>query len=601
MPPRSTPATTQGSRKLQTPLDAGAYHRAVRDPGKDLIKKFRGKPIQLAERFGLKLPEKPAIVMDRLGVYDEERFGPIVPGLRELIEDVCLGRVQDAVVVGPRGGGKSFGVAFIEFYLWMIESFDALNFGGSELQAANVYDYLVGFMEHDPYWQTLLKGETKLSESKKKDDAWIKVLTASSKSVRSPHAGGERKGKIRGGLLVIDEEAEAEPELVNTVLWTVNTAQPSVTVRSSTFHNAEGTFADLIDDHVKMGYKLYKFDIFDMCAGCDCAGGPDECQSDEKCFREDHFVDVENPDTGETEEHLLHRAYCGGRAKYARGHIPMTEVVKSWLRIKRNHGIFEVEAMGSRPTTSGHVIKDRMKYAENCEAEPAETLYQKGAPVSICVDWGAVQGGITVWQEQWGDRGERHVLLHADLIEETGLTQQIGIIVGYFNRYLDDVVDVACDIGGGGMFNNPMLRDEYGLPVRDVDFGQEKETAAAAWNLFNEANKCVYPVEFEDWHDQIKRWKRKNGRIQKGGDHLMDSSICYFAKFIDRIGLRKVRVPPRSTNTQPNTGVDAHFSKADEIERKLRRKNGQSAGLGRPMARAVGNGRRRGSSSRGHR
>lgn len=590
MPPRTTPPST---RKLQAPQGPDAFHRAVRDPGKDLIKKYRDKPIELAERFGLILPEKPAQVMQRLGIYDEERFGPIAPGLRDLVHDVCMLEVEDAAAIGPRGGGKSMGVSFIEFYLWMILSFDALNFGGSELQAANVYDYLTGYLEADPYWTSLLKGESKLSESKKKDDAWIKVLTASSKSVRSPHAGGKRKGKVRGGLLVIDEEAEAEEDLVNTVLWTVDTAMPSVTCRCSTFHNAEGTFADLIDNHAAMGYRLYEWDIFDVCAGCDCAGGPSECQSAEKCFREDHFVEAENPDTGEVEKQLLHRAYCGGRAKYARGWIPIKEIVKTWLRVKRNHAKFEVEAMGSRPSSSGHVIKDRKSYSDNITAEPAETLYQKGAPVSICVDWGAVQGGITVWQEQWSRRGDRHVLLHADLIEETGLLQQVGIIVGYFNRYVDDVVEVACDIGGGGAFNNPMLRDQYGLPVRDVDFQMEKEAGAAAWNIFNEGHRCVYPEEFGDWHDQIKKWKRKNGRIQKGFDHLMDSSLCYFTKFVERLGLERLRVPPKSLRTDPSTESDAVFKKAGEIEKRKAPRH-QNEGYGRPMARTLsGGGRRR--------
>jgi hypothetical protein len=446
---------------------------------------------------------------------------------------------------------NSQGVSFIEFYLWMIEDFDALNFGGSEQQATNVYTYLTTYIESDPYWGSLIKGETKQSETETVEKAWIKVLTASSKSVRSPHAGGWKmvRGErvARGGLLVIDEEAEAEPDLVMTVLPTINTALPSVNVRSSTFHNAEGTFAEVVDNHVAMGYKKYDWTVFDVCSGCSCSGGPRDCQSPEPCFRDDHYEDYTDPDTGETERRLVHKAYCGGLAKYASGWVPMTEIEASWRRWKRNHAKFEVEMMGSRPGSSGFVIKDRLKWASNRTDRSPESLYLPGSPITICVDWGTVAAGLCVWQEQPGDK---HVLLHADLVEEAGTTEIFGRIFGYWNRYIESVSEVAADIGGGGNYNNPSLREEYRLPVRDVNFAEEKEAGAAAWNIYNEAAKLIIPEEHEDFLDQVKNWKRKNGRIQKGNDHLCDATLCYFAKFIDRLGLTNVRVLPRTFHSQ---------------------------------------------------
>lgn len=569
--------------------------RTLRDPGRNLKARFDGRPLELAERFGVMLPEKPAQVMQRLGIYDEDYYGPITPGVRELVEDVCLLEVHDAVAVGPRGGGKSLSVSFIEFYLWMIKNFECLNFGGSELQAANVYNYLLGYMEHDAFWKSLIKGESKISETVNNEDAWIKVLTASSKQVRSPHAGGWRmvKGKRvkRGGLLVIDEEAETEPELVEAVLPTINTAMPSVNVRCSTFHKAEGTFAEVVDNHVQMGYRLYQWDIFDVCQGCDCPPDPSNprvCHSEEVCFREDHIEDYTDPDTGATSKRLVHKAYCGGRAKYARGWVPMEEILKLWKRGNRSHTKFEVEAMGTRPSMAGFVIKDRKAYSENCVDIPTSSLYQPGAPVSVCVDWGTIAAGVCVWQEQHArSGGVRHVPLHADLVEEAGTTQIMGIILGYWNRYINDVVEVAADIGGGGNYNNPTLREEHGLIVRDVNFNMEKEAAVAAWNIFNEAGKVVYPLEFEAFHRQIKNWKRRNGLIVKKDDHIMDASVCYFSKFIERLGLTNLRVLPRTMSSAPD--VPRH----GPLGRSTSRAREHSAGVGRaPLARTLGGSRR---------
>lgn len=522
--------------------------RALRDPGSNLKIKYNGKPLELAARFGILLPKKPVLRMIELGIITEEeaweRFGPTEPGLRELVEDVCSLAVKNAVAVANRGGGKSYGVSFIEFYLWMILDFDALNLGGSELQADQVYQYLLGYIESDPFWLSLIRGDPQRERTYKQNDAWVRVLTASQKSVRSPHAGGFRKGLTRGGVLVIDEEAEAEKDIVEAALPTINTARPSVNVRCSTFHNLEGSFQEVVDNHAEMGYKLYRWDIFDVVEPCDCVGGPFECQSEEVCFREDHVEHYLDPDTGEPAERLVHKAYCGGRAKYAQGWIQMNEVVTLWKRMRRNHSRWEVEAMGSRPSTAGFVIKDLLIHARNTIDKTGAELYLPGAPVTICVDWGTGAAGVGVWQEKpFG----KHALLHAELLVDNNETQIFGSILGHAHRYQAELLEIAADIGGGGNYFNKKIREDHRLPCRDVNFNTEKEAAVAAWNILNEDDALELPAEHSEFHHQVKNWKRrKDGTIKKGDDHLCDMSVCYFSKFIEQMGLQRIRVMPQT-------------------------------------------------------
>lgn len=437
---------------------------------------------------------------------------------------------------------NSKGVSFIEFFLWMILDFEAINLGGSELQAANVYDYLIGYIEAHPDFRNLLKGETKVSESKTKTGAWIKVLAASSKSVRSPHAGGIRVVDgvpiKRGGLLVIDEEAECDPDIVETALGTINTAMPSVNCRASTFHNEFGSFASVVDNAEDMGFTTFRWDIFDVCAGCKCKG--DKCESEEQCFREDHIEKVTDPDTGIIEDRLIHKAYCGGRARWAEGWVPYEEIVTFWKRIKRNHTKFEIEQMGSRPSSSGFVIKDQAAFLKNQVDEIAINYYLPGFPVSICVDWGSNHSAVTVWQALPGDR---HVLLEAQLLEEAGVHQIFGVIIGYIDKYIASFEEIAADTGGGGDYLNPTLRDK-GYPVRDVRFGEQKEAAVAAINIYNEGHRLIIPKEHQAFIVQGKGWRRINGAIKKGNDHLCDTMVCYFAKFIDDLGVTNMRIMP---------------------------------------------------------
>lgn len=532
-----------------------AFIHAVRDSGSNLKQKFKNDPLGLATMLGLKLPMKPAQRMVDMGVITQEeaieRFGPIYPGLRDMVVEVCSLEVKSAVAVSARGAGKSQSVSFIEFFLWMLKDFDALNLGGSELQAANVYDYLVGYVQAHAEWKNLIQGDMKVSESKTKQNNWIKVLTASSKSVRSPHAGGVRlvRGQEveRGGLLVIDEEAECDEDIVAAALPTINTARPSVNVRSSTFHNESGSFATVVDHAEEMGYKTYRWDVFDVCAGCNCVG--DTCQSEEICFREDHYENVVDPETGNVERKMKHKAYCGGRAKYADGWVPMVEIETLWKRTRRNHDKFEIEQMGSRPGSKGYVIKDRVKFRGNIIPGDGSEEYKAGFPVSICVDWGSLAAGVSVWQALDGDR---HLLVYAELVEDAGVSQIISKIVELHNKYIVSVTEIAADIGGGGNYLNPYLK-ELGYNVRDVPFAEQKESAVAAMNIYSEASKILIPSEYREFIEQIDKWKRVSGRIAKGNDHLCDTAVCYFAKFAAALGVNKIRVPPKSFSSLPSS------------------------------------------------
>lgn len=540
MPPRRNEPVIHGPE---------AYMSAVRDSGHAMRQQYEDDPLALAERLGLKLPEKPVFVMVRLGVITQEEADlkyNTEPGLRELVEDVCLLREESAVVVGPRGGGKSQGVSFIEFYLVFILMFDALNLGGSELQADAVYKYLTAYLNSDAYWMTLVKGEPLQSETTTVEGAWIRVLAASQKSVRSPHAGGRTKRNgMAGGVLVIDEEAEAAPDIVGAALFTVNTADPSINIRCSTFHNAEGTFAEVVEDHEDMGYKMYGWDIFDICRGdCGCTG--DGCQSEEKCFREDHIEKFVNPDTGQEEEKLIHRAYCGGRAKYAAGWEPYREILKSWRRIKRSHAVWEVEAMGWRPPTGHKVIQDQQRWKANHVDQSGVELYRPGAHVTVCVDWGTHTAAISSWQEWVGDS---HALLYAELVEEAGPEEMVGKVVAEARKWGLDFLEIAADIGGGGNYMNKLIVEQYNLPVRDVAFSEEKEAAAKAWNIYNDGGKIVIPNDVPEMDEQVKKWRRNKGRIVKADDHLCDTGICYFAKFIDRLNIPRGLVAPVVVST----------------------------------------------------
>ena len=505
-------------------LDSLEGYLEVTKPSKinNLRQYYRGKPLLLAEEaYGIYFPPKP---------IDDG-----VPGLRELIEDMCLMRVHRAVAKAPRGGGKSFGCAFVEWYHNYFNDFDWINLGGAEKQAKAVYNYLEGFV--NSHWQISSrypKG-TLMTNTVNDAGAWITVLAASPTSIRSPHAGGINitditarlegeetgfkylGGSGRGGGLTIDEECEADPNIVKDATPMVDTADPSIIMRISTFHKLEGTFEELIDNHEEMGYKLYSWDAFDICQPC-----TDDCDACFPDFREDIYFRDAN--TGQ--EILKHKAYCGGKAKLSKGWMPVAEIRQQFREHNFDCAWFEVEMMGWRPATSGHIIKDQYKFMHECIVEDAPAI--EGCHCVITIDWG-LKGEccVEVWQIQ---PGSVCVLLECDHYTHGEPENFIyETVYGLAQKYKTN--EVWADSSHPYCNNTLATSPRYRMDVREVIFRSEKDLGAGAFNAWVDLGRVKVPSRHKTFIKQVRGWKRKGGVIQKGDDHACDAALCFFLRF----------------------------------------------------------------------
>jgi hypothetical protein len=77
----------------------------------------------------------------------------------------------------------------------------------------------------------------------------------------------------------------------------------------------------------------------------------------------------------------------------------------------------------------------------------------------------------------------------------------------------------------------------------------------------------------------VRNWKRKNGQIQKKNDHLCDSSVCYFSKFIERLGTTNLRIVPQSFTSQ--VGIPAVVQQGPVVVR-------DNGGMRVPIMRSFG-------------
>ena len=502
--------------------------------------------------------------------------------------------------------------AALEFLLWAFLDFDVVNIGGSEQQAGNVYAYLQGFTsqyrEAAREWNlggrvapvTLLK-ETMVRTVRRVDplklhrptffeanteeyeftgtplakdsQAFIAVLAASPKQVRGPHAGSER----RGGLLVVDEEAEVAAEIYNAAKYTVNTARPSIILRTSTYHNAVGTFAEDFENPEAKGFERHRFSIFDVARACptavttaaqwaDLRAGQRRIPGDDDksvrhlpvlqpdcsaCPHPEYFRDGRPGVLTESGESKGAREpWCAGAAAFAEnGWMTWVEIEKLFVE-RPNDEDFEVELLGFRPSSFGLVVTDReglnacVADDELCAYLPPERRDASGFVIGrnegageciTTIDWGlsGVCAALTV-QNRYDlnpPYGCRVVIEAVDLghMADTLVYDHCDEM----NR-LYGANEVWADASHPYQNRNLAAR---GFDVHIVYFAKMKELGVGSINAHVARRAFRFPREMaRTLIEQLRGWRRdKGGKVVKGNDHFPDSLLCSAVKYLDMV------------------------------------------------------------------
>jgi hypothetical protein len=438
-----------------------------------LIEKYKHRPIEFLALKGSFYPSK----------------------LEKMFMDIYSMRVRLALIVGPRGGGKTHFFGDIAACLFLFKGFDALIGSGSDAQAARVYERVWELLGEDEEISEFVPNmTTRITEGK--DGNWIEFVPASQKRARGPHPG---EGK-RGGLIEADEEAEMDPNILNALMGTGGTAKPLVVLRGSTAHKVDGTFAEKLDN--PGNYTVYRWDAFDVCGKCEL-----KC---EECIPE------------------FRKTYCKGKAKQNSilGWISLDYIFTMWQEMDKEW--FEVELMGLRPSGAGLVIApEDLKAALREEDVP----YVPGAPNCAGIDWGFVgMTGVVATQMVKG----RLQLFDRMLFTRKGIEDIIAGLIGWREMY--GITEVYSD--SSHPFENDSLR-KAGFTVTEVTFVSFKDAGAGAVKGSAEKRLLDIPLKFKskdakkpDVVNQLAGWKRgKDGKIVKKDDHYCDALLCTMMKW----------------------------------------------------------------------
>ena len=410
---------------------------------------------------------------------------------------------------GPRGGGKTRGIASIELILWYLYNWDIINLGGSFSQAEKVYSYLTEAFQSKMISHSLESSTQR--KTKSKTGSQIFVLAATEKQTRSPHIGGADKG----GLLVIDEECEAEETVVNSALPTINSAHPSGIIRSSTFHKAFGTFQKTWDGADKLGYKRFAWDCFDVSEKC-----VDFCEA------------VKDKVTGEIGRCII-LDHCQGRAHGnaekgtpEAGWIPIEELRQSRREMSLDE--FEVELMGMRPSGTGLVFPPEALAA--CLRKERFELKPSGS-VCIGVDWGFEGETAIVMVQEQNVEMDKKIVTKKRIIHYEAFVRPKDDEIFSELEFLSKDFQIPMNLDESHKFQNDHLIN-MGAQAYEVNFRTNKERCISYLKNLMEKGLLEIPEEYDHLVSQLTQYRRaKSGKPVKKDDHGVDALVCAILHF----------------------------------------------------------------------
>lgn len=436
-------------------------------------------------------------------LFFKERGINFFLAFERMFDELYSAKVLKAVALGPRGGGKTFGAAILATAFFLFKDFDVAIVAGSETQSLTLFGYVtdwLGLAEEEEQFGDAVE-RVRHSDLVGKTGNRIVAKTASPKSIRGLHLG---RGK-RGALLIIDEEAETDEDVMKAARYTIRTANPAILLRMSTYHKLTGSFPMLVENHKELGYELYTWDSFDIAKPC-----PYEC---ERCPVPEFW-----------------EKYCKGKAKLSQGWVDVNEIIGEWKDSSKDS--FEVEVMGMRPASAGLVIQIQ-------DIERAVDLGTRAYPNEFDYSWFGIDWGFVGMTAvvALGIAADKVFVRHTEMFSRHGIDTIVEKLKKLRAQF--GIREVYAD--SSHPFENSRLRDE-GFAVWSAKPGEPGATLGVPFVTFKEEGVSILSYLFEKGRigirpsehvvlRQLRTWRRdEGGHIVKKDDHFPDALVAAMMK-----------------------------------------------------------------------
>lgn len=359
----------------------------------------------------------------------------------EFLASSVLDRPPMALVLGPRGGGKSF-LSAIGTHL------DSRHrrrhrtriLGGSKSQSAQIFEALEksvvegsgsGGSDGDAIAELLKE------RARYRNGSEVAILAASSKSVRGPHVP----------TLKLDEVDEIDPDMRESAMGMCMSdgRSPASVLMTSTWHRVGGPMEALLEKGRAKVFPLFSFCVFEVLERC-----PEERSGPalEKC-----------PACPLVAWCHSERDRNGGvpLAKLSDGHYAIDALIQKVHAVSAR--VFEADYLCRGPKADGLWFArfDAQKHVK------AEADYDSTLPVVLAIDSGVFTGAVAFQCKPSADGGPPLVNVFWDYLAEGLTAREVAraIVAGLNGRHGTRLKVVTDPAGGSRNPVGPTVLSEY--------------------------------------------------------------------------------------------------------------------------------------------
>lgn len=446
--------------------------------------------------------------------------------IRQAYANIWSGKYTRVIIKAPRGGGKSKLLGTLGFDLWFLRDRKVVNMGGSAVQSQIVYRYFTAYCNIHSSVKAYIQGKPNASKTTSTTGQEFSSVTASSKQIRGPHPD----------VLISDETCESDDELIHAALPMIDTSENPLIIMASTFHKIYGIFQETWDNAQERGYFRIEWDIFDIT----------------KEFHPDFW---KRPDIAQISGIQKLVRHANGRTGDPNGWIPIENIIQAWKE-KPTENWFEVEYLGSRPSSAGLVLKpEDIEKAIFDNNTNQKFNYIKGSTVVIGIDWGF--SSMTSVVELMSYKDQTVVMLNNENFQQVSSEDIIKSTIRKIKAR--GIKYIYAD--SAGKFENEALRNAIAkenirCSIVEVVFSKEKDGMLGNLRAHFEQGKIKIPSSLKDAYWQFKRYRYQDGTDKpvKKDDHIPDATMCALQHFILGNFVRSIPTQPTKPKNREARG-----------------------------------------------
>ena len=294
--------------------------------------------------------------------------------------------VMDAIIVGSRDTGKTFGFAFLDHMQMRFNGDEIANIGAIEAQAKKCYGYIQRFVTSKVFRKDLLKPPM-ISMTLLKNGGKVEVMPATINKVNSPHPR----------ICNVDEIELVSTLIVNEILSVpsrMNGRPPAIRYTSSR-KRAYGTLENLIAEKDDRGLKLYIWCVFCVMKTCPVERhqGGKGCRGDATTPACPLMEDCLISQTNAQGEQVYRDG--PGRAAFVDGHFEVDDVIRQKRLMDKD--VWNSQWLSRRASAKGLVYPDFAPDRHIIRREDYD--WNPSLPVFVGQDFGYANPGAVLFAQ----------------------------------------------------------------------------------------------------------------------------------------------------------------------------------------------------------